>query len=608
MAVVASTNPAGLVTSRGRPSTTHHAGARAGAAGAALLVWAAIGVTAAGRVAPVGGWRSPATSLAWIIAAAALAALVIGLARRNGAGLPFAAAAATAAALRAGLDVGPGPVAGAESVDLLRDAAGYIAIAGATWTAVASGPRPRATSDPDLAPQRHLGWLLGVTAGSLVVTALLGAAVRAFGAAWACGGFPECSGQGPFAFGQTEAMDLHLAHRLSAYVSVGLVGFASVTVARARRQVPALRVSTRTLSGLVLLQAALGALSVNSGVPPALEIAHALVGAGALAAMTAAAALAWETRSVPVPEIGSVTTRPLRMVLGAYVDLTKPKVMSLLLTTTLGAMVMAEGEWPPFALVFWTLLGGALMSGGAGAINHYLDRDIDPLMGRTAKRPIPSGVIRPASALLFGTALAMIAFVVLATFVNVLAAVLSFMGFVGYVFVYTIWLKRTTPSNIVIGGAAGAIPPLVGWAAVTNDVSLGGVSLTAWYLFAIVFFWTPPHFWALSLMIKQHYERAKIPMLPVIRGDAETRWQILLYSVLLVALSLVLAAFQLMGMLYFVSAIGLGAVFLYYAVRLWRDATLRAAKHLYLYSMLYLALLFVAMAVDRVVARAALLA
>src|SRR5205814_6761287 len=200
------------------------------------------------------------------------------------------------------------------------------------------------------------------------------------------------------------------------------------------------------------------------------------------------------------------------------------------------------------------------------AINHYVDRDIDPLMGRTAWRPIPSGVIAPRHALWFGIGLAVLASAVFVFFVNPLALVLAIVGLLGYVFIYTLWLKRSTPSNIVIGGAAGAIPPLVGWAAVANEIG----SLTACYLFAIIFFWTPPHFWALSLLIRKHYERAGVPMLPVVRGEDETRRQIVLYSVLLVVLTLVLSPFGMMGALYFASAAVLGVLFITRALQLWR--------------------------------------
>ncbi|MBV9582167.1 MAG: protoheme IX farnesyltransferase [Chloroflexi bacterium] len=303
-------------------------------------------------------------------------------------------------------------------------------------------------------------------------------------------------------------------------------------------------------------------------------------------------------RFVRPEETATASHSALRTV-SAYVQLTKPRVMSLLLATTAAAMVIAARGMPDLGVLVATLLGGALMSGGAGAINHYVDRDIDPLMGRTAWRPIPSGVIAPRHALRFGIALAVIASALFAVFVNPLAMLLAQVGLLGYVFIYTLWLKRSTPSNIVIGGAAGAIPPLVGWAAVTHEIG----SLMAWYLFAIIFFWTPPHFWALSLLIRQHYERAHVPMLPVVRGEVETRRQILLYSVLLVVLSLVLWPFGLMGPTYFVAALVLGAVFLHYALRLWREATRDAARRLYVYSILYLFALFTAMAVDRVVAR-----
>jgi protoheme IX farnesyltransferase len=331
-------------------------------------------------------------------------------------------------------------------------------------------------------------------------------------------------------------------------------------------------------------------------VPVITEIAHTALSAVAWSAAVLVLVVA-RRGSIAIAAPQAATRYELKT-LAAYVQLTKPRVMSLLLATTASAMVIAARGLPDISIFVATLIGGALMSGGAGAINHYVDRDIDPLMGRTAWRPIPSGLIAPRHALWFGIALGVIASLVLAVFVNPLAMLLAQLGLLGYVFIYTLWLKRSTPSNIVIGGAAGAIPPLVGWAAVTGEVG----SLTAWYLFAIIFFWTPPHFWALSLLIRQYYERAHVPMLPVVRGDQETRRQIILYSVLLVALSLVLPGFGLMGPLYFVAALVLGGVFLYYGVRLWREATRDAARRLYLYSILYLFALFAAMAVDRVVA------
>jgi heme o synthase len=280
-----------------------------------------------------------------------------------------------------------------------------------------------------------------------------------------------------------------------------------------------------------------------------------------------------------------------RQVLADYLTLTKPKVQSLLLLTTVASMEIAGS--PSVWLVVATCIGGYLSAGGAGAVNHWFDRDIDARMKRTATRPIPSGRVAPAAALWFGIALASLSFVWLSATVNVLAAALALAGFLGYVFVYTVWLKRRTPQNIVIGGAAGAVPPLVGWAAVT-----GGLDLTALYLFAIVFFWTPPHFWALSLLMKDDYARVGVPMLPVVRGETETRRQILLYTVLLFVLSFLPACAGLFGPLYHVFAWLLNLAFIGLAVVLYRRADRRWALRTYLFSLAYLAALFAVMVID----------
>jgi heme o synthase len=276
------------------------------------------------------------------------------------------------------------------------------------------------------------------------------------------------------------------------------------------------------------------------------------------------------------------------------VTLTKPKVQSLLLFTTVTTMYVA-GD-PSLGLVFLTCLGGALAAGGAGAVNHAIDRDIDRTMARTAARPVASGRIAARTAIGFGAMLELCSFTLLALAVNPLAAALSFSGFAGYVFVYTLWLKRSTPQNVVIGGAAGAVPPLVAWAAVT-----GGLSGTAFYLFAIVFFWTPPHFWALSLLMKDEYARAGVPMMPVVRGEDETRRQILLYTVLLYAVTQLPFCAGGFGVEYLVASMTLGGAFVYCAVRLLRSADRRWALRTYLFSLAYLALLFLAMPLDRVV-------
>jgi protoheme IX farnesyltransferase len=281
----------------------------------------------------------------------------------------------------------------------------------------------------------------------------------------------------------------------------------------------------------------------------------------------------------------------VRAIAADYFDMMKPRVQTLLLFTTITTMYVAGS--PSIGLVALTCLGGALSAGGAGAINHWFDRDLDAVMVRTANRPVPSGRVAPRNALIFGVLLGVSAFALLAETVNLLAAVLSLSGLLGYVFVYTVWLKRRTPQNIVIGGAAGAVPPLVAWAAVTGDLS--GSAL---YLFAIVFYWTPPHFWALSLLMKDEYAKAGVPMMPVVRGEEETRFQIVLYTFLLVAVTILPFAGGLFGAVYFISAVVLGAGFIALAVKLFRTRERRPALRLYLSSLAYLALLFTAMVVD----------
>ncbi|MBI3964531.1 MAG: protoheme IX farnesyltransferase [Chloroflexi bacterium] len=279
--------------------------------------------------------------------------------------------------------------------------------------------------------------------------------------------------------------------------------------------------------------------------------------------------------------------------IAAYVSLTKPRIIVLLLLTTLAAMYVADPR-SSWSLVFFTMVGGYLAAGGANAINQYVDRDIDELMSRTRHRSLPSGRIKPQQALVFGLVLSVLSFVVYTTFVNLLSAVLALSGILCYVFVYTLSLKRSTPQNIVIGGAAGAIPPVVGWAAAT-----GTVELPALYLFAIIFFWTPPHFWALALLMQDEYKAANIPMLPVVAGERETVWQILLYTIVLIAVTLLPATVRVMGLVYLISAALLGAGFLFFAWQLFRAPSRRKARQTFAYSMAYLALLFLAMVADR---------
>jgi heme o synthase len=365
--------------------------------------------------------------------------------------------------------------------------------------------------------------------------------------------------------------ELDIAHRVLVVVAVPLLVALVLGAWFAHRQAFPL-----ASSALVLFLAA-----VASWWSPVLHLALA---GGALAATVLATARLYRG------------ARPRPVSWRDYVALTKPRIMTLLLLTGAAGMFVGAQGVPDLGLLAATVVGLALACGGASALNHVLDRDIDSSMGRTSKRPVAAGRVSAELALEFGLALSALSFVLLGSVVNVLAAVLALVGNLFYVLVYTRWLKRSTPQNIVIGGAAGAVPPLVGWAAAT-----GNLTLPALYLFLIVFLWTPPHFWALALLIKRDYEAARIPMLPVVRGDRETARQILLYTVALVALTLAPVFTGTFGPLYLVAAALLGAQFLRLAWSLRRELTPRRAGVLFHYSLAYLALLFVAMAVDPIV-------
>ncbi len=377
------------------------------------------------------------------------------------------------------------------------------------------------------------------------------------------------------------ALGLASVHWGIAVVALPLL---AATVVLARLAYPALLVRSAASLGLLLVAIALGgvvAWSGSAGWAVALHVGAAGAAFGA-SLLTAAATL----RGAP-PPLASVRD---------YLTLTKPRIMTLLLLTGAAGMFVGAQGAPPLWLFAVTMTGLAFACGGASALNHVLDRDIDALMGsRTKERPVASGRVSAAQALEFGLLLSALSFALLASAVNVLTAVLALVGNLFYVLVYTRWLKRSTPQNIVIGGAAGAVPPLVGYAAAT-----GSLALPALWLFLIVFLWTPPHFWALALMIKNAYAAAGVPMLPVVRGDRETARQILLYSVGLVAFTLVVGIW--LGPLYTVAAAVLGGVFIALAVLLRRDLTRVHAQVLFHYSLAYLALLFVAAALDPLIA------
>ncbi len=278
-----------------------------------------------------------------------------------------------------------------------------------------------------------------------------------------------------------------------------------------------------------------------------------------------------------------------------FLTLTKPVVVLLLLVTTYAGLVVGGKAWPSASLTFWTLLGGFMAAGGSSALNQYIDRDLDKNMQRTAKRPLAAGRMTPAEGLAFGLALSVLSFYIYAGFVNLLAAFLSLAGIIYYVVLYSILLKKATVQNIVIGGGAGAIPPLVGWAAAT-----GSLNIPALLLFAIVFMWTPPHFWALAIVRKNDYARAGVPMMPVVRGERETRWQILIYTLELVAVTLLLPIFKFTGAIYLVSALALGGSLIYTAWKVWKVPGNKVAWQMYRWSSMYLAFIFLALMLDAV--------
>ncbi len=448
---------------------------------------------------------------------------------------------------------------------------------------------------------------LAVTNALLVYGLMLsGSYVVGSGASLACPGWPLCT---PPAWAvQYHLSDINIFHRLVA-TFVGLVLVWTLISAWRRRNVaPAQAWVALAAAVLFVAQSIVGGLIVllnKPGFVAGLHLALATAVWGCLVLLAALAAN--QLRVAPreqnleaQEEAQSVEPKkergPVRQTISNYVDLMKPHVTVLLLGITAAAMAIANRALPPPGLLTATLIGGAMAAGSANCINCYIDRDIDQIMGRTQRRSLPSGRVQPTQALIFGIVLGVGAFLVLTTFVNLLSACLACSAILFYIFVYTMGLKRTSAQNIVIGGAAGAVPVLVGWAAVTNNLSLPAI-----WLFAIIFYWTPPHFWALSLLIQKDYEKARIPMLPVVMGERETRKQILLYSLLLLAVTLVLFGMGAMGYFYLVSALTLGGILVYMSIRLLREKTKSWAKTLFWYSNCYLAMIFAAMVIDRVI-------
>lgn len=491
---------------------------------------------------------------------------------------------------------------GAVWATVLGDALTSIALLGlgtaVSWLTVARLP---------VAPQRlggqaqgrwHRGRILAFGSAAVVYLALvLGALVANIGGLWACTTLPFCA---PF---EDQARFALLHRGVSALATLFVIALA-VWGLRAHTRSAVRRAALWSI-GLIVAQNIVGmilVLAAQSGGGAALtsaRVAHLAVGALTWSVVVVLATLVVRippVQTTPARDATRHTTTPALALLLDYVSLTKPRVITLLIFTTLAAMFITPEGVPNLSLIVWTMVGGWLMPAGAHALNCYFDRDIDSKMGRTSRRPLPKGRIPAWHALVLGLALGALGFAILAYFANLLTALVALAGYIYYAVLYTIVLKRHSVHNIVIGGGAGAIPPLVGWAAVT-----GSLTLPSLLLFAVIFYWTPPHFWALALIRQKDYANAGVPMLPVVAGEDETKRQILIYTAIMIGLSLLLTPFGLMGLAYLVMAAVLGLLFLGYVLRMMRNDTAATRWALYRFSLLYLFLLFVAMMVDRMV-------
>ncbi|MBI3151002.1 MAG: protoheme IX farnesyltransferase [Chloroflexi bacterium] len=419
----------------------------------------------------------------------------------------------------------------------------------------------------------------------VILLTIVGRIVTVTGA-WAyCIGWPVCVPTQPVGY-------LKLAH-------LTLVGVASVFMALVWRKAwreqreQNLLLPLTTVTGILFLgQAFVGAIEMSRAYPMHLVVLHALT---AVALWVSLGFLVF-TSGVLAQDKTEIVKFDIRQRMKDFFILSKPLIVALLLVTTYSGLVAGSKAWPSTSLTFWTMLGGTLAAAGSSALNQYIDRELDKKMQRTAKRPLAEGRLTAAEGLSYGLALCLLSYYVMAGFVNLLAALLSLTGIFYYVFFYSVWLKKATVQNIVIGGGAGAIPPMVGWAAAT-----GHLGLAAWILFAIVFMWTPPHFWALAIVRMKDYEKAGVPMMPVVHGEEKTRKQILIYTIELFAVTLLLPIFNLAGTVYLVSALVLGGFLLYAAWRVWKVGGNKVAWTMYRWSSMYLMFIFLALMIDAVV-------
>ena len=429
-------------------------------------------------------------------------------------------------------------------------------------------------------------WVLALFFAILILT-ILGRSVVITGAIAYCQGFPFCAPSHPLGW-------LKQAHILMVGVASLLMLIVLRKAWKEQRENRVLLPLTTILGVMLFGQALVGAMQVTQSYPAHLVFLHQLTTIGL-----------WVTLLLLVYASGFLALDKIvrvkfdrRQRTKDFIALSKPLIVGLLLITTYGGLVIGGKAWPSFSLTLWTLLGGALAAGGSSALNQYIDRELDKNMQRTAKRPLADGRLTDAEGLAFGLALSLISYYVLACFVNGLAALLSLAGIIYYVILYSLWLKKATVQNIVIGGGAGAIPPMVGYAAAT-----GTLGWTAWILFAIIFMWTPPHFWALAIVRMKDYEKAGVPMLPVVRGELETRRQILVYTIELVIVTLLLPILNLAGNIYLISSLVLGGALIYAAWAVWVQGGNKVAWRMYKWSSTYLVFIFLAIMIDAVIKR-----
>jgi protoheme IX farnesyltransferase len=413
---------------------------------------------------------------------------------------------------------------------------------------------------------------------------IMGRVVAVTGAIAYCNGFPFCVPTHPLGW-------LKQIHVVLAGVASVLMLIVFRKAWREQRDQRVLLPLTTILAVMFFGQALVGAVQVARSYPPHLVFLHGLT---TFALWVSLLLLVYVSGMLAVdkPDAPKLDSRQRAR---DFFALSKPLIVGLLLITTYGGLVIGEQAWPSFPLTMWTLLGGALAAGGSSALNQYIDRELDKNMQRTARRPLAQGRLIDAEGLSFGLALSLTSYYILACFVNGLAALLSLAGIIYYVILYSLWLKKATVQNIVIGGGAGAIPPMVGYAAAT-----GHLDWTAWILFAIIFMWTPPHFWALAIVRMKDYEKAGVPMMPVVRGEMETRKQILIYTIELVIVTLLLPILNLAGVVYLISSLVLGGALIYAAWAVWKQGGNKVAWRMYKWSSTYLVFIFLAIMIDAV--------